>query len=82
MARMTPGETGEERYERWQTCEALLGHLRAVVATESGDAPHTIRDARTADLLDDARDAWNYASRVVAYQIRHANTPLQKNRRC
>ncbi len=33
------GETGEERYERWQTCEALLGHLRAIVATESGDAP-------------------------------------------
>ena len=33
------GETGEERYERWQTCEALLCHLRAIVATSaSGDA--------------------------------------------
>ena len=35
------GETGEERYERWQICEALLCHLRVIVATtESGDAPN------------------------------------------
>ena len=35
------GETGEERHERWQTYEALLCHLRIIVATsESGDAPN------------------------------------------
>lgn len=34
------GETGEERYKRWQTCEALLAHLRAIVAaSESGEGP-------------------------------------------
>lgn len=34
------GETGAERYERWQTCEAPVCHLRAIVATRgSGNGP-------------------------------------------
>nr|WP_147299354.1 hypothetical protein [Cupriavidus taiwanensis] len=50
-------ETAEERYERRQTCEALLWHIRTVVAESAlGDSPNF----KPLEILERARAAVPY----------------------